>query len=244
MGAPSSSSPLKRTPLYEAHKASVRSSCRSAAGDARRVLGLADEHRAVRERAGLFDVSHMGEIRVKGPGALAAVQKLTCNDASALVDGRPVHRVSDGARDVRGRLLTYRLASDDYLLVVNAANSPKDAAWAKRAQGPASRSRTSRRCGPSSPSRVPARSTFSSPSRRGARADPQLPLHDRQGLRRSVDRLATGYTGEDGFEVYARRRPRERSGCDLESGRPHGILPTVSGARHAPPRGEDGPLRQ
>ena len=93
--------------------------------------GLTDEHLAVRTRAGLFDVSHMGEIRVRGPRALEVVQRLTTNDAATLVDGK-IHY--SAFLTERGTfvddLLTYRIAADDYLLVVNAGNTPKDAAWA------------------------------------------------------------------------------------------------------------------
>jgi aminomethyltransferase len=92
--------------------------------------GILDEHAAVRERAGLFDVSHMGEFRVRGPQALALAQRLVTNDVSKLdEDGRALYAVlchaSGGAVD---DLLVYRLAEDDVMLVVNAANIEKD--WA------------------------------------------------------------------------------------------------------------------
>ena len=91
--------------------------------------GILDEHRAVREAAGLFDVSHMGEFRVRGPQALDLVQRLVTNDAASLTDGRAMYAVlcheTGGAMD---DLLVYRLAADDFLLVVNASNIEKD--WA------------------------------------------------------------------------------------------------------------------
>ena len=94
--------------------------------------GLVEEHVAVRTKAGLFDVSHMGEIRVRGPKAFEVVQKITCNDVAALVDGRIQYSafLTEKGTFVDD-LLTYRIAEDDYLLVVNASNTPKDVAWAK-----------------------------------------------------------------------------------------------------------------
>jgi len=91
--------------------------------------GILDEHHAVRERAGLFDVSHMGEFRLKGPDALALAQRLVTNDVSKLVDGQAQYAVlcnaDGGAVD---DLLVYRIAEDDVLLVVNAGNIDGD--WA------------------------------------------------------------------------------------------------------------------
>lgn len=92
--------------------------------------GIIDEHHAVRTKAGLFDVSHMGEVRVTGEHALAFVQKLISNDASTLVDGKALYTVMckpDGG--IVDDLLVYRLAADEYLLVINASNIEGDIAW-------------------------------------------------------------------------------------------------------------------
>ncbi|MFQ5571763.1 MAG: glycine cleavage system aminomethyltransferase GcvT, partial [Rhodothermales bacterium] len=92
--------------------------------------GIIEEHMAVREAAGLFDVSHMGEVFVRGPQAFAFVQHLVTNDASRLYDGRAMYTVMctpEGG--VVDDLLVYRLREDAYLLVVNAANIDKDVAW-------------------------------------------------------------------------------------------------------------------
>ncbi|MGZ6987767.1 MAG: glycine cleavage system aminomethyltransferase GcvT, partial [Thermoanaerobaculia bacterium] len=137
MSAPPSSS-LKRTPLWERHRALGGKMVSFGGWDMPvEYSGLADEHRAVRTRAGLFDVSHMGEIRVRGPKALETVQRLTCNDVAALDDGKAQYSafLTEQGTFVDD-LLTYRIASDDYLLVVNAANTPKDVAWAKRQESP------------------------------------------------------------------------------------------------------------
>jgi aminomethyltransferase len=120
----------KRTPLYEVHR-HLGARMMPFAGYEMPVQysGILDEHRAVRERAGLFDVSHMGEIRATGPGAFAFVQGLVSNDAGKLTDGRAMYAVmchDDGG--IVDDLLVYRIAEDDYLLVVNASNVEKD--WA------------------------------------------------------------------------------------------------------------------
>ena len=125
---------LKRTPLYE----------RQGALGARMVAfgewelpleyaGIAAEHRAVRERAGLFDVSHMGEVEIAGQDALAAVQRICSNDAAALDIGQAQYSaLTTHEGTFVDDLLVYRLAADHFLLVVNAANIDTDCAWIRR----------------------------------------------------------------------------------------------------------------
>src|SRR5262245_33785450 len=92
--------------------------------------GITNEHLAVRTRAGVFDVSHMGEIEIAGSDALAAIQLLTCNDASRLKVGQAQY---SGLLTPRGTfvddLLVYRLAPQHFLLVVNAGNILQDYTW-------------------------------------------------------------------------------------------------------------------
>ena len=92
--------------------------------------GILDEHEAVRTRAGLFDVSHMGEVTVRGREAESLLQKTTCNDVSKLDDGRAHYTgllyPTGGFVD---DILIYRMAADDYFVVVNASNSDKDFEW-------------------------------------------------------------------------------------------------------------------
>ena len=91
--------------------------------------GINDEHLCVRERAGVFDVSHMGEIWVKGPKALALLQRITTNDVAKLVDGKVQYTcMPNGRGGIVDDLLVYRVDAETYLLVVNAANIAKD--WA------------------------------------------------------------------------------------------------------------------
>lgn len=89
--------------------------------------GIADEHQTVREKAGLFDVSHMGEIWVKGPNALAFLQHVTSNDVSVLYDGKIQYSCfPNGNGGIVDDLLVYRVNAETYLLVVNASNVEKD----------------------------------------------------------------------------------------------------------------------
>lgn len=89
--------------------------------------GINDEHAAVRERVGLFDVSHMGEIWVKGPNATAFLQRVTSNDVSALWDGKVQYSCfPNGQGGIVDDLLVYRIDAETYLLVVNASNTQKD----------------------------------------------------------------------------------------------------------------------
>jgi aminomethyltransferase len=92
--------------------------------------GINDEHETVRTRLGVFDVSHMGEIWVKGPRALDFVQWVTSNDASKLIDGKVQYSCfPNGKGGIVDDLLVYRIDAETYLLVVNAANIEKDWNW-------------------------------------------------------------------------------------------------------------------
>ncbi len=91
---------------------------------------------AVRTGVGLFDVSHMGEIQFRGPGALAAVQHITMNDASKLADGQAHYSaLLTPAGTFVDDILVHRLSPNDYLLVVNAGTTDKDFAWIKQQVG-------------------------------------------------------------------------------------------------------------
>jgi aminomethyltransferase len=122
---------LKRTPLYACH-VEAGAKLVDFAGWEMPVQydGVIDEHRAVRTAAGMFDVSHMGELRVRGAGAEAFLQRITPNDVTKLAPGRAHY---SGLLTDRGTyiddLLIYRLAADDFLVVVNASNAERDFAW-------------------------------------------------------------------------------------------------------------------
>lgn len=92
--------------------------------------GLREEHEAVRNAAGMFDVSHMGEFAVRGPGALDLIQWITSNDASKLEDGKVQYSCMPNEQGgIVDDLLVYRINSQEYVLVVNASNMQKDWDW-------------------------------------------------------------------------------------------------------------------
>ena len=127
--------PLKRTPLYDVHVA-LGAKIVPFAGFEMPVqypTGITAEHKAVREKAGLFDVSHMGEFIVRGPGALDLIQKVTSNDASKLAIGKVQYScLPNTTGGIVDDLLVYRMQHADdhhYVLVVNASNIQKDWDW-------------------------------------------------------------------------------------------------------------------
>ena len=119
---------LHTTPLHDIHVALGAKMVPFAGFDMPvQYTGILDEHKAVRETAGLFDVSHMGEFRLRGPDAIALAHQLVTNDATKLVDGKAMYAVlcrEDGT--AVDDLLVYRIAEDDVMLVVNASNMQKD----------------------------------------------------------------------------------------------------------------------
>ncbi len=227
--------PLKRTPLYECHRESGARLVEFAGWEMPvQYAGVIDEHRAVREAAGLFDVSHMGEIRVTGSGAEAFVQRLTPNDVTKLAPGRAHY---SGLLTERGTyvddLLVYRLGDEELLLVVNASNAEKDFDWiASRAdasvqvedvsgdyallalQGPKAISILQR-----------LTATELAPIRYYRFASGQV-----DGRPAILSR--TGYTGEDGFELYV--APGDAAHLWrtlLATGAADGLVPAGLGAR-------------
>ena len=95
--------------------------------------GIKDEHMCVREKLGVFDVSHMGEFWVKGPKAFNFVQRVTTNDVAALTDGKIQYSCfPNGKGGIVDDLLVYCINPETYLLVVNAANIDKDWAWCSK----------------------------------------------------------------------------------------------------------------
>ncbi|MEP6995173.1 MAG: glycine cleavage system aminomethyltransferase GcvT [Acidobacteriota bacterium] len=226
---------LKRTPLYDLHR-ELGAKLIDFGGWEMPVqyAGILEEHRAVRERVGLFDVSHMGELEFRGEGALAALQRLTCNDVSRLSDGRIQYSALLTERGTFvDDVLVYRRAADSYLMVVNASNTPKDFAWASsRASGGARVADLSDEDaliavqGPDS-SRLMGRLCVPDPS--------DLPYYGFRdtaigGVIALVSR--TGYTGEDGFEIYCAPEAAEPLfRALLEKGRPEGAQPCGLGAR-------------
>lgn len=228
---------MRRTPLYDCHREAGARMVDFAGWEMPvQYTGVMEEHRAVRTAAGLFDVSHMGEVRVRGAGAEAFLQRLTPNDVSKLVPGRAHY---SGLLNERGTylddILVYRLAAEDFLVVVNASNAGPDFAWIQQqAQG------------------VPdvevadASDDYALLALQGPRAAAILAELTREDLAAikyygfalgEVDGAAailsrTGYTGEDGFELYLAPGDAARIWRRLlEAGAPHGLIPAGLGAR-------------
>ena len=119
---------MKETPFTKHHiEAGARMAAFAGYNMPIEFTGIADEHNAVRTGVGVFDVSHMGEIWVKGPGALPFLQRVTVNDVSKLYDGKIQYTAfPNGRGGIVDDLLVYRIDGETYLLVVNAANIEKD----------------------------------------------------------------------------------------------------------------------
>ena len=196
---------LARLPLHDRHVAAGARFAPFAGFEMpTRFTTIREEHMAVRTTAGLFDVSHMGEVFVRGPGAISAVDRLVTNDLAGLADGRALYTVMcrpDGG--IVDDLIVYRFGDEEVLIVVNAANRAKDFAWILdhiegdcdvvdetddwvqlAVQGPAARAIVADAAGFDTNDIAP----FA--VRRGPVA----------GAASIVAR--TGYTGEDGFELY------------------------------------------
>ncbi len=236
MSAPATApASLKRTPLYDLHR-ELGAKLIDFGGWEMPVqyAGILEEHRAVRERVGIFDVSHMGELEVSGGDALAALQWLTPNDVARLSDGRCHYTAFLTERGTFvDDLLVYRKAADSYLLVVNASNTPKDFEWARaHSRGDANVEDASDRYALIAVQGPRAESLLS----RAAEADPSaLPYYAFLetavfGAPALVSR--TGYTGEDGFEIYLAPEHAESVYRGLlDAGREDGATPCGLGAR-------------
>jgi aminomethyltransferase len=226
--------PLKRTPLFDAHvSAGARMVPFGGWEMPVQYRGIVEEHRTVRGAVGCFDVSHMGEFEVEGPGALAALQGLTTNDVTALEIGQVQYSVlcheSGGIVD---DLTVYRLAADRYMVTVNASNIAKD--WAHvTTHGADARWRD-------------VSDTTGLVAVQGPKAEALVGrLADVDVTRIGYYRFArgkvagvatlvsrTGYTGEDGFELYVAAADTARLWqALLEAGRPDGVAPIGLGAR-------------
>lgn len=227
---------LLRTPLFDLYKQHGAKTIDFGGWDLPvQFSGIKAEHEAVRNRAGLFDVSHMGEVIVEGPDSTAFLQKLVTNDVSKLTEGRAQYTVmcnEDGG--TVDDLLIYKLSGDKYLVVVNAANTEKDVRWMQRhAEGDVSVTDVS--------------DDYALLALQGPLAQEILsrltdePLEDikffrfREGVEIAghpalVSR--TGYTGEDGFEIYTSPESARALWTEiLRAGEPDGLLPAGLGAR-------------
>ena len=202
--------------------------------------GLIAEHMAVRTGVGLFDVSHMGEIQFRGPGSLAAVQRITMNDASKLKDGQAHYSALLNPQGAFvDDILVHRLGENDYLLVVNAGTKDKDYAWIRQQVS-----------GFPGIHLADYSSYYSQLALQGPRSQETMEKLTKTDLGaiknywftwgqvagvNNVLIARTGYSGEDGFEVYI---PSDEEttvkiwNALLEAGAAFGIRPCGLGARN------------
>lgn len=227
--------PVKRTPLCDTHRQLGARMIPFGGWEMPvQYAGILEEHRAVRERAGVFDISHMGEIEIAGPGALGAVQRLTTNDASRLSIGEVQYSaLTTPEGTFVDDITVYKFADDRYWLIVNAANTEKDVAWIRRHVGPVAEVRN-------------LSDDIGLLAIQGPRAQEILQTLtttelERLSYYRFVEGMVvnirccisrTGYTGEDGFELYvASPHVVTLWNAVLEAGAPVGVQPCGLGAR-------------
>jgi aminomethyltransferase len=227
---------LKRTPLYPLY-ASYGAKVIDFGGWELPVQfsSILEEHEAVRTRAGLFDVSHMGEVYVSGSDALAYLQRLTTNDVANLQIGQAQYSLMcypDGG--VVDDLLVYRLAEEQYMLVINAANIEKDVDWLhKHAEGEVSVRNVSNEMSLLALQGPRAVDILQTLTEVPLAALKSFHFYADVSLGEATVLLSrTGYTGEDGFELYV---PNEQAPAlwqlILQAGAPFGVLPVGLGAR-------------
>lgn len=234
---PDPSAPLKKTPLHARHRASGARMVPFAGWDMPvEYSGISAEHMAVREHAGLFDVSHMGQIEIAGRNALDAVQRISCNDAAKLQVGQAQYSgLLTPAGTFVDDLLVYRLAPSHFLLVVNASHIERDHAYIAEGIAPAGDAVA-----------VNASARYALIAVQGPEALGILQsltgvdlaamkyywfAHGEvANVRATISR--TGYTGEDGFEIFVPPQSAERVWLALlDAGAAVGLVPCGLGAR-------------
>ena len=197
--------------------------------------GVITEHMAVREKAGLFDVSHMGEVLCQGKDALANLQKLLTNDFTNMVDGQarysPMCNENGGTVD---DLIVYKRGDNDYFIVVNAANKDKDYQWMLDHQfGEVTFTDASSEYG-----QIALQGPKAMEILKKLTAEENIPkkyyhaVFDTEVAGIPCIISKTGYTGEDGVELYLASENAEKMWDTLlEAGKDEGLIPCGLGAR-------------
>ena len=230
------SSEIRKTPLNAIHREAGGRMVEFAGWDMPvQYAGPMQEHLAVRTRAGIFDVSHMGEVEIKGPGAEETIQRVTCNDVRRLAVGQ-IHysALMTPEGTFVDDILVHRMGENHFFLCVNASNQKKDYEWIRDHAG--------------ANAEVIFRSNdFAQIAVQGPRALEILrPLTDSKldaigyywftrgkfaGFEALITR--TGYTGEDGFEIYIHPDHAVKVWTRImESGKPLGLEPAGLAARN------------
>jgi aminomethyltransferase len=228
---------LHKTPLAEWHRAHGGRMVPFAGWEMPvEYAGVVAEHLAVRTRAGLFDVTHMGQVEVAGRHALAAVQRMTSNDAAKLKVGQAQYSaLTTTAGTFVDDLLVYRLANDHFLFVVNASNTGKDAAWIAeqaRAFEDVAVVNTSARYALLALQGPLAREVLQAVTGADLSAVKYywFTYGEVAGVRATISR--TGYTGESGYEIFTPPQQAVRVWeALLNAGRDAGVVPAGLGAR-------------
>lgn len=233
-----STTELKRTPLNEAHRKLGGKMVDFGGWDmpVQYPAGVIEEHMATRTKAGLFDVSHMGEIWVEGEDAIEFVNRLTTNDVTKLIDGQAHYSaLTNENGGVVDDLLVYRFDCDKLLLVVNAGTTDKDWDWITSHKKDENITLTN------------ASKDYCQIAVQGPNAikilqeltDTNLEeikyYHFTTGKVDGIESIIsrTGYTGEDGFEIYANAAYAEQLWNKiLETGKDAGIQPAGLAARN------------
>lgn len=226
-----------KTPLYDAHIASGGKIVPFAGYllPVQYDTGLINEHMAVRKGVGLFDVSHMGEITLKGEDALENLQKLLTNDFTNMVNGQARYAVmcydNGGAVD---DLIVYKRADHDYFIVVNASNKDKDFAWMKQHEfGKAEFTDISNSIGQIALQGPSSKKVLEKVTQ--AKMIPEKYYHANFDVKIKEIKCIisqTGYTGELGYEIYVSANDTEKIWkLLLEVGKEENIIPCGLGAR-------------
>jgi len=226
---------LRRTPLYEKHRALGAKMVPFAGWEMPiQYAGIVTEHRAVRGAAGLFDLSHMGEFFFEGAGALRALDGLISSDIAGLEVGHARYGLLTSEQGtIVDDVITYRVGPERVMVVVNASNIDKDAAHIRRHLPRDVRfddkSMDMALIAPQGPRAAAILSRVA-----GTNVDDLMPFGVAEmtvaGAKATIAR--TGYTGEDGFEVFVANAEAARVwDAILEAGKDDGIQPVGLGAR-------------
>ena len=226
---------MKRTALYAAHRRARAKTVEFAGWEMPvQYRGVINEHVAVRTRAGLFDVSHMGEIEIRGAGALELCQKITANDVSRIgLQQAQYNLLMNEQGGIVDDVIFYRLEPTFFLVCVNASNTDKDFAWIQRhAEANVKIENASSRYVQLALQGPLAQEVLQSLT--SLQLGEIKPFFFTAGAVSSIQCLVarTGYTGEDGFELYCDSADGEKLwNAVLEAGKPLGIEPAGLGAR-------------
>ncbi|MGH7438184.1 MAG: glycine cleavage system aminomethyltransferase GcvT [Polyangiaceae bacterium] len=229
--------PLRRTPLYDAHVALGGRMVPFAGWEMPvQYTGVVDEHQAVRSAAGLFDVSHMGELRMRGEYAAQVVDYLVTNDVKKLADGQAMYTCACNEQGtILDDLIVYRRAEDDWLIVCNASNRDKMSAHFARAAK--DHCEFADESDATSLIALQGPKAFEVLGRAGVEGAAIASFkknthHDAKvgGVRCTVS--GTGYTGEDGVEIFCAWADASRLWSALmAAGQPLGLKPVGLAAR-------------